>query len=167
MDKYLLIMLLFGLSSFGMAFMPTITKRTGLSYSVIYVALGVLLYLIWPNALPSPLPTENNELTLHLSELIVIISLMGAGIKIDRTFSLKKWCPPLKLVSIAMLLCMLVCGMLGYFMLHLALPSAVLIAAVLAPTDPVLASDVQVGPPQEKLKLETKFALTSEAGLPD
>jgi NhaP-type Na+/H+ or K+/H+ antiporter len=167
MDKYILVMLLFGLSSFGMAFMPTITKRTGISFSLIYVAAGALLYLIWPTSLPSPLPSENGKLTVHLSELIVIISLMGTGIKIDRAFSFQNWSTPIKLISITMLLCMAVCALLGYFMLHLALPSAVLIAAVLAPTDPVLAADVQVGPPEEKFKSETKFALTSEAGLND
>lgn len=167
MDKYILVVLLFGISSFGMAFMPAITKKTGISYSLIYVAAGALIYLIWPTSLPSPLPLENGKLTVHLSELIVIISLMGTGIKIDRTFSFRNWSTPLKLVSITMLLCMAVCGLLGYFMLHLALPAAVLIAAVLAPTDPVLAADVQVGPPEEKVESETKFALTSEAGLND
>lgn len=167
MDKYIMLLLLFGLSSFGMAFMPTITKKTGISYSLIYVATGALIYLIWPNSLPSPLPLENGKLIVHLSELIVIISLMGTGIKIDRIFTFRNWSTPLILVSITMLLCMAVCGILGYFMLQLALPAAVLIAAVLAPTDPVLASDVQVGPPEEKFKSETKFALTSEAGLND
>ncbi len=39
--------------------------------------------------------------------------------------------------------------------------------AALAPTDPVLASDVQVGPPNEKSSSETKFALTAEAGMND
>ncbi|MEO7802532.1 MAG: cation:proton antiporter [Ginsengibacter sp.] len=167
MDKYILMMLLFGLASFGMAFMPAISRRTGISYSLFYIAAGALIYTVWPHALPSPLPLEHRELTVHLSELIIIISLMGTGIKIDRRFTFRNWSTPLRLVSLTMLLCMVVCCLLGYFMLGLAFPSAVLIAAALAPTDPVLAADVQVGPPEEKIKSEAKFALTSEAGLND
>ncbi|WP_162304863.1 cation:proton antiporter [Sphingobacterium olei] len=160
-------MLLVGLASLGMAFMPAITKKTGVSYSLIYVAAGVLIYWTWPTLLPSPLPKDNPALAVHLTELIVIISLMGTGIKIDHAFSFRKWSNPIKLVGIAMLLCMIVCGILGYYMLGLALPSAFLLAAVLAPTDPVLAADVQIGPPDEKIKSRSKFALTAEAGIND
>jgi sodium/hydrogen antiporter len=49
----------------------------------------------------------------------------------------------------------------------LSLGAAVILGAVLAPTDPVLASDVQVGPPGEEDEPEPHFALTSEAGLND
>ncbi|WP_229707547.1 cation:proton antiporter [Sphingobacterium alkalisoli] len=147
--------------------MPALTKRTGISYSLLYVAVGALVYLAWPNSLPSPLPQENTSLTVHLTELIVIISLMGTGIKIDHTFSFRKWSNPMKLVAIAMSLCMIVCGILGYYILGLALPSAFLLAAVLAPTDPVLAADVQIGPPDEKIRSDSKFALTTEAGIND
>ncbi len=160
-------MLIAGLASLGMAFMPAIAKRTGISYSLIYVAIGALVYLTAGDYLPSPLPQSNNNLTLHLSELIVIISLMGTGIKIDRSFSFRRWASPLRLVFIAMILCVLACTFLGLSILQVSLPAAILLAAVLSPTDPVLASDVQVGPPNEKVKSETKFALTSEAGLND
>ena len=167
MDHYMLILLLAGLSSLGMAFMPAIAKRTKISYAIVYVLIGVLIYSVWPQLLPSPLPQANNQLILHLTELIVIISLMGTAIKIDRSFSIKKWSTPLRLIFIAMMLCILACVLWGTLLLELALPSALLLGAVLAPTDPVLASDVQVGPPNEKVKSETKFSLTSEAGLND
>lgn len=167
MDQYILVILVIGLSSLGMAFMPAISKRTSMSYSLIYVAAGLIIYLLWPDLLPSPLPDQNSSLTLHLTELIVIISLMGTGIKIDRVFSWSGWATPLKLISVTMILCIALSCLLGMMMLQLALPAAVLIGAVLAPTDPVLASDVQVGPPNETIKSETKFALTSEAGLND
>ena len=92
---------------------------------------------------------------------------MGTGIKIDRKFSLQRWDFPLKLVVITMLLCIAAATFLGYYLLGLGLASAALLGAVLAPTDPVLAADVQVGPPNDDGKSETKFALTSEAGLND
>ncbi|MGF1924632.1 MAG: cation:proton antiporter, partial [Bacteroidia bacterium] len=167
MNQYILLMLLAGAASLGMAFMPAVTKKTGISYALFYVAIGAALYLLWPNTLPSPLPQDNNSLVMHLTELIVIISLMGTGIKIDRSFSFKHWSTPLRLLSVAMMLCIVACVFLGYILLELALPAAVLLGAVLAPTDPVLAADVQVGPPNGKQKSETRFALTSEAGLND
>lgn len=130
-----------------------------------YLLAGILLYTFLPTYLPDPLPQNNETLTLHLTELIVIISLMGAGLKIDREFSFKRWASPLKLIGKTMLLCIAITTFLGYYFLGLGLASATLMGAVLAPTDPVLAADVQVGPPNEPGKSETKFVLTSEAGL--
>jgi len=167
MSQYILLMLIAGIAGIGMAFIPSLAKKIGISYSIVYVVLGVLIYLIWPGALPAPLPQKDNSLVLHLTELIVIISLMGTGIKIDRSFSFKKWSTPLRLILIAMILAILISALLGVFVLGLTLSAALLLAAVLAPTDPVLAADVQVGPPNERGKSEPRFALTSEAGLND
>ncbi len=167
MDQYLLILILIGIATFGSMWMPIIARKTGISYSVIYLAAGFFLYLIIPDYLPNPLPQNNEIFTLHLTELIVIISLMGAGIKIDREFSFKKWASPLKLIGITMLLCIAATVFFGYYLLGLGLASALLLGAVLAPTDSVLAADVQVGPPNETGKSDTKFILTSEAGLND
>ncbi|CAD7810061.1 Na(+)/H(+) antiporter NhaH [Chryseobacterium aquaeductus] len=167
MDQYILILTVIGIAIFSMVWMPKISQFTGVSYSVFFVFFGFLLYLLFPQHLPNPLPQKNESITLHLTELIVIISIMGTGIKIDRPFSLKSWASPLKLITITMILCIIVATFLGYYYLGLGLASATLLGAVLAPTDPVLASDVQVGPPNEDGKSETKFALTSEAGLND
>jgi NhaP-type Na+/H+ or K+/H+ antiporter len=167
MNQYIVIVTLIGLATFAMAWMPKISEKTGISYSIFYILFGFTAYKLLPGFLPDPLPQQNGSLTLHLTELIVIISLMGTGIKIDRAFSFRKWAIPLKLVSITMLLCIGITTLLGYYFLGLGLASALLLGAALAPTDPVLASDVQVGPPNEAARSETKFALTSEAGLND
>ena len=167
MTSYIGLILLIGLSTLLMVFMPAISKKIGISYALIYVIIGAVLFAFFGEKLPSPLPKSNENLILHLTELIVIISLMGTGIKIDREFSFKRWSTPVRLITIAMFICIASCILLGLSMLTLALPSAILLGAVLAPTDPVLASDVQVGPPNDKTKSETKFSLTSEAGLND
>ena len=167
MEEYILLLTIAGVAIFGMAWMPAISKRIGISYSVIYVLFGALLYLALPGALPVPLPEEHGDMTLRLAELAVIISLMGTGIKIDRPFSFKNWQTPLRLVFVAMIVCIAVATLLGYFYLSFDLASAILLGAVLAPTDPVLASDVQEGPPNDKIRSETKFSLTAEAGLND
>ena len=72
-----------------------------------------------------------------------------------------------RLIGIAMPVTMAAVALLGWGLLGLGLASALLIGAALAPTDPVLASDVQVGPPQSGEEDDVRFALTSEAGLND
>jgi NhaP-type Na+/H+ or K+/H+ antiporter len=167
MDKYLLLITLIGLAAFGMAWMPSVTKRSGISYSIIYVTAGVLIYTLFPGVFPEPDPVAHNNATLRLSEMVVIISLMGTGIRIDRRFTFKNWATPIKLIFIAMLISIAAAAFLGYHLLGFDIASAVLLGAVLAPTDPVLASDVQVGPPNAGRKSETRFSLTAEAGLND
>jgi NhaP-type Na+/H+ or K+/H+ antiporter len=147
--------------------MPSITQRTGISYAIIYTLLGVLIYLMFPHMLPNTDPRTHQPYARHLTELVVIISLMGTAIKIDRPFSWKAWQNPIRLVTIAMVVCIAVAALLGYAFFSLDVASALLLGAALAPTDPVLASDVQVGPPNEKVRFETKFALTAEAGMND
>ena len=167
MNQYILLVTIIGFAAIGMAWMPAISKRTGISYAIIYVFAGAVLYGLFGKHLPNPVPQNNETLALHLTELVVIISLMGTGIKIDRAFSFRKWASPLKLIFIAMFLCVGLAALTGYTLLNFDLASAVLLGGVLAPTDPVLASDVQVGPPNTGVKSETRFTLTTEAGLND
>lgn len=162
-----MMLIVIGAAAFIMTFMPAITTKIKISYSLYFLVFGVIIYYFWPQYLPFTNPKIYPDISLHLSEMVVIISLMGTGIKIDRPFNLKNWASPLRLVTIAMLLCMLGVTFLAYYVLNFDLASAILLAAVLALTDPVLASDVQVGPPNEEYKSETKFALTAEAGLND
>lgn len=166
MQTYLLAMAIIGLATFSMAWMPSITKKTNISYSIFYVALGALLYSLLDD-LPLPDPLYDQEFTLHLTELAVIIALMGTGLKIDSRFSFKTWKIPFKLIIITMLSSIIIVSALGVFSLNFDLASAILLAAVLTPTDPVLAADVQEGPPQEKESVAAKFHLTAEAGLND
>lgn len=166
MKGYFFSLLVIGLAALGMAWMPALTKRTKISYSIIYVLAGMLIFSL-SQTLPFPDPFDNKEFTLHISELVVIISLMGTGLKIDEKFTLKTWAIPFRLVVITMIICIGVVTLLGMHMLELPLASALLLAAALAPTDPVLASDVQVGPPLENSPHTVKFSLTAEAGLND
>lgn len=150
-----------------MAWMPSISRKTGISYSIIYVLLGVFIYLSLDWALPLPNPIYENELTVRLTELVVIVSIMGTGLKIDQPFSFRQWAVPFRLISITMLLSIFIVTVLAMWAFGFDLASALLLGAVLAPTDPVLASDVQVGPPLEDAKDNVKFSLTAEAGMND
>jgi NhaP-type Na+/H+ or K+/H+ antiporter len=113
---------------------------------------------------------EHPEIALHLTEVCVIVSLMGAGLAINRAPSLRGWSSTWRLLAITMPLSMLAVGFLGWAVLGLGVASAVLLAAALAPTDPVLATEVQVSEPVTDAEAEddeARFALTSEAGLND
>ena len=166
MSTYLIIMMIVGVAALAMAWMPLISQKIKISYALIYVAFGAVVY-IFGDSLPLPDPIRKQTYTVHLTELVVIISLMGSGLKIDRPFSLKNWNLPLRLVSVTMLLSIAAITGLAWYFLRFDLPSALLLGAVLAPTDPVLAADVQVGPPGENKRDNVKFALTAEAGMND
>lgn len=115
MDQYLLVIVILGAAILSVAWMTGISKKTRISYSIFYVAVGFILYRTLPDFLPDPMPQKNENMTLHLTELIVIISLMGTGIKIDRKFSFKRWSSPLKLVGFTMLLCIGAAAAMGYY----------------------------------------------------
>lgn len=166
MERYVITLVVLGAAALGMAYMPTLTKKIRISYSLIYVLIGFLLYTLIAELPPSD-PRIEESITLRLTELVVIISLMGTGLKIDEPFSFRKWKVPLRLVSITMILSIALTTILGYYGLGFSLSTALLLGASLAPTDPVLASDVQVGPPLEKKRSDVRFALTAEGGLND
>lgn len=167
-NNYILSITVIGFAALGMAWMPSITEKTRISYSVIFVVLGVLLYTIF-DSFPSPVPAApgNGSYAVHITEIMVIISLMGTGLKIDQPFTFRSWSTPFRLVIVTMILCIGIVTALGILTLDFTLPSALLLGAALAPTDPVLAADVQVGPPLEKSQDNTRFSLTAEAGLND
>lgn len=101
------------------------------------------------------------------SEIAVVIALFGTGLRIDRLVSRSEWQPTARLLVVAMPLCIAAVTWLGWQYGGLTLAAAMLFAASLAPTDPVLASDVQVGPPLEGGEHPVRFSLTAEAGLND
>ena len=166
MESYLILITVVGVAALGMAWIPFFTKRTNISYSIIYVLMGAVLYSI-TDALPFPDPIMDQESVLRLTEMVVIISLMGTGLKIDQPFSFRGWIVPFRLVTVTMVLSIAAVALVSKYMFDLDLASALLLGAVLAPTDPVLASDVQVGPPLEKNKDNIRFSLTAEAGMND
>jgi NhaP-type Na+/H+ or K+/H+ antiporter len=157
----------FGLIILITAWLPLVLKRLPLSLPIACIALGALLavsplsYVIQAN------PLENRLLTERLTEFVILVSLMGAGLKLDRPLNFRRWMVTWRLLALSMPLTILAIAIVGYGLLGLGLASAILLGAVLAPTDPVLASDVQVGPPNSEKEDEVRFALTSEAGLND
>ncbi|MCB2408363.1 cation:proton antiporter [Hymenobacter lucidus] len=165
MPLYTTTLVILGVAILGVAWLPSLLEKYPLSYPVIYLGLGMAIY-----ALPLDLPTDpfqHEALATHISELCVIVALTGTGLKIDRPFSFRAWRTPLLLVLVLMVLTIASLTLVGWALVGLPLASALLLAATLAPTDPVLAGDVQVGDPGEGREDNVRFALTGEAGLND
>jgi NhaP-type Na+/H+ or K+/H+ antiporter len=166
MDIYMLALTIIGLAFLGAAWVPLLVYNAPLSFPFLYVAFGYLLFSL-PLGLYLPNPLENSFFAERFTEILVIISLTGAGLKLRRPVGLRSWGSTWRLLLVAMPLTILLTALFGWWLIGLAPAAALLLGAVLAPTDPVLAADVQVGPPGDPKEGDARFTLTSEAGLND
>jgi NhaP-type Na+/H+ or K+/H+ antiporter len=159
-----------GIATLVAALLPRLVGKLPISMPMVFVGAGILVFALIPD-LPDPSPTEHSDVAVHLTELCVLVSLMGAGLAINRRFSWRAWSTTWRLLAITMPLSIAAVALLGWWGLGLGAASALLLAAALAPTDPVLASEVQVSEPltgdESGDDDEARFAITSEAGLND
>ena len=173
--------------------LPTVLRRYAVSPAMVLLLVGVGLgFTPAVDGLVLDVGDEDALLVIeHVTELTVLTALMGVGLAIDRPLDLlhpstwRSWSPTWRLLGVALPLTVGGVALLGWS-LGLPLASALLLGAVLAPTDPVLAADVQVGGPGSAIaddatdevpyaedatevteSGEVRFALTSEAGLND
>ena len=160
---------LFGLGGMILlvAWLPIILKRMPLSLPIVGVAIGAALFSFEPFSTWAPHPDKTPTLVERAAQLIVIVSLMGGGLKIERAVGWKSWNMTWRLLGIAMPITIALVMLLGHQLLGLGLATALLLGGVLAPTDPVLTGDVQIEHDEDAEEAEAKLALTSEAGLND
>ncbi len=166
MDPYILVMVAVGLLVLLVAWLPMLLREAPLSLPIVCVGLG----WIFSGAIPdpgAPLPLAYPAATERVTEFLVIIALMGSGLKLDRPPGWRPWQATWRLLAVAMPLSIAAAALLGWALGGLGVAAALLLGAALAPTDPVLAADVQVGPPRSGEEDEVRFSLTSEAGLND
>ncbi|GAA1284405.1 cation:proton antiporter [Saccharothrix xinjiangensis] len=158
-----------GLVTLTAALLPRLLAKAPISMPMVFLGAGALAFGV-ADPLPDVDPLHHGPLVVHLTELCVIISLMGAGLALNRPVGRRRWATTWRLLGVTMPLTMVAVGVLGWGLLGFGAAAAVLLAAVLAPTDPVLAGEVQVAEPAENPEFdedEARFALTSEAGLND
>lgn len=167
MNPYIVVLTGLGVIVLLTAWLPMVLKRLPLSLPIICVGIGALLFAV--PGLPGSPPQPQNLLsaTERVTELVVIVALTGAGLKLDRQLDWAHSRPTWRLLGVAMPLTIALIALMGHFLLGLNWATAILLGAALSPTDPVLASDVQVGPPGQGEEDEVRFTLTSEASLND
>lgn len=156
--------LLIGFLLLARGLSSTILQRSPFTSSIFYLVVGL-------TAGPTVLdlfrfdPLEQSALLEALTEVAVLISLFSAGVKMPVPVKMLRWGPPLRLAWISMTLTVALVAAFGYYVLDLPLGAGVLLGAILAPTDPVLATDVQSRHHGDRDQL--RFTLTSEAGMND
>ncbi|HEX2194771.1 MAG TPA: cation:proton antiporter [Candidatus Limnocylindria bacterium] len=169
LEYYEILIAVAGLALLIGAVVLSVQKGRPFSAALIYLAIGLAVgAALGAAGIGWFDPARNPVLLTRVAEIAVIVSLFGAGVKLDRPLRWDEWRSTVLLLVIAMPLTIAGVALLGAWALGLGLPAAVLLGASLAPTDPVLADDVQVqGPGDEEPEDEGRFAITSEAGLND
>ncbi len=170
MDLLDLTYALVGVGALLAGLLPRLLAGRALSMPIVFLGLGMAAFAL-VDGLPDPDPLRFPGVTERLTEIALIVALMGAGLKLDRPIGWRAWSSTWRLLAIAMPLTIAATALLGWWWIGLVPAAAVLLGSALAPTDPVLASDVQVGRPgvegEDGEEDEVRFALTSEAGLND
>ena len=139
-------------------------NRLPLSAAMLYLAVGVAIGP-WGWGLLKLDAFKNTVLLERLTEVALLVSLFTAGMKLELPLKDKRWRIPVQLATVSMLITVAAIAAAGVWLLDLPLGAAVLLGAILAPTDPVLASDVQMANPGDRDRL--RFGLTGEGGLND
>lgn len=139
-------------------------QRLPFTSANVYLAVGLLLGPTILNLFYFD-PIKQSAVLEKLTEFAVLISLFSAGVKMPVPVQIAHWHAPLRLASISMVLTVSLIAAFAYIVLELPLGACVLLGAVLAPTDPVLAADTQSRFPGDKDQL--RFTLTCEAGMND
>ena len=163
-DGFALGAFIIGLLLIAMTMGSSYLSRLPLNAAMLYLGVGVAvgplgLGLLRLDAL------ENKVMLERLTEIAVLISLFTAGMKLELPLRDRRWRIPVQLATVSMIVTVAAVTALGVYGLGLSLGASVLLGAILAPTDPVLASDVQVSNPGDRDRL--RFGLTGEGGLND
>ncbi|OUL18794.1 sodium:proton antiporter [Nostoc sp. 106C] len=165
-DIYIIDLLVIGLLLLIVTLGSGWISRLPLSFALIYLVVGILLgpYGFGLIQLRRN-DVFNAEVLEHITELVVIISVFSCGLKIVRPLKLGIWDITARLIGFLMPISILALAVVGKLFLGLDWGAAILLGAILAPTDPVLASEVQLTDTNDQDEL--RFGLTSEGGLND
>jgi len=147
-----------------MALSGTVLQRLPLSTSMLYLMAGLAVSPWGLDLLPLD-PRRHTVLLERLTEVVVLVSLFTAGLKLSPGLDDRRWLLPLRLALVSMVITVALIAAAAWLLLGWPVGACVLLGAIVAPTDPVLASDVQVNRPGDRDRL--RFALTGEGGLND
>jgi sodium/hydrogen antiporter len=143
---------------------PPFLGRLPVTSAIVYLAVGMI---IGPTVFGvfHINPLQQSFLLEIVTEIVVLISLFSAGVKMSMPVSFARWRAPVLLAFFSMTISVALVAGLAHYALGLSLGSAILLGAILAPTDPVLATDVQTRHVDDPDQL--RFTLTCEAGMND
>lgn len=164
-DTFPIALLFVGIAVFAAVGAMSHEHERAFSASLIYLGLGALaalavqlFHIEWID------PFGDAKVVEHIAEVALIFALFSSGLKLDRPLRWREWGSVTRMLALAMPLTMAGIALFGTQVMGLSLGAALLLGAMLAPTDPVLAGDIGVGPPGDEAEHEPNFALTAEAG---
>jgi NhaP-type Na+/H+ or K+/H+ antiporter len=147
-----------------MALTTSKLKRLPVTSAIVYLAVGLLVGPTVLNLFHFN-PLKQSALLEVLTEAAVLISLFSAGVKMPAPVTFKRWRTPVLLATVSMAASVGMVAAFSYYVFGLPLGACILLGAIVAPTDPVLATDVQIRHPGDQDEL--RFSLTCEAGMND
>lgn len=162
MNIYILDLLVIGLLLLGVTLGSGWIARLPLSYALIYLVVGIGL---GPYGVRLIQLRPDAVFLERLTEFVVIVSVFGCGLRMNRPLKLWAWKTTARLIGFLMPISIFAIAAACHWLVGFDWSAAVLLGAILAPTDPVLASEVQLADVEDKDEL--RFGLTSEGGLND
>jgi NhaP-type Na+/H+ or K+/H+ antiporter len=152
-----------GLTVLAVVWLPLFFRESALTLPLFAVASGAIFFSLSPR---DPGIAQGFNFLPDLTQVVLIFAVMGAGLQIDRVFSFEGWASTWRLLLLVMPLAIALTAALA-ILTGIPFAEAIILGAILAPTDPVMAASVGLGPPGKGEEGEVRFALTSEAGLND
>ena len=166
-SSYHVLLLAIGASVINSYWLPRFFPGWEPAASALILLSGAVAFLFLP-AMPAPLdPLAQPGLWESISELTVIVALFGTGLRIDTKLSFERMTPTMRLLLVAMPITIFAVAAGAWWLAGMTIAGGIVLGAILAPTDPVLAGDLHVGPPQEGDEHPVQHTLTTEAGLND
>ncbi|MEG4329980.1 sodium:proton antiporter, partial [Microcoleus sp. herbarium5] len=161
-DIYILDLLAIGILLLTVTLGSGWISRFPVSYALIYLVVGIGLGPYGSKLINLRPEAQFIE---RLTEFVVIVSLFSCGLKMNRPLKLWAWNSTARLIGFLMPISIFAVAAVGHWFVKLDWGPAILLGAILAPTDPVLASEVQLANLDDRDEL--RFGLTSEGGLND
>jgi NhaP-type Na+/H+ or K+/H+ antiporter len=141
-------------------------RRGPISTAALYLGVGCLIGPWGLNLIHLEIGSSVNTRAFErVTEMAVVLSLFVGGLRLRLPPEHLRWRPAYRLASAAMILTIAGIALVGWSLFSLPPATALLVGAMLAPTDPVLAGEVTVSHSQDQDRL--RFALSGEAGLND
>ena len=160
-------LLLLGAVLLAMCLLELHVTRLPMSPATVYLAVGWIAgWMVQSKVTTPPTAPARADMLVIITEIAVLISLFAVGLQLRLPWTLKGWRVAAILAGPTMLATIALATLAGFWLMPgLGWAGALLLAGILAPTDPVLASEVQIRSQDDRDAV--RVALTAEGGLND
>ena len=160
-------LLLLGAVLLAMCLLELHVTRLPMSPATVYLVVGWIAgWMVQARVLTPPTAPERADMLVIITEIAVLISLFAVGLQLRMPWTLKGWRVAALLASLTMVVTIALATLAGWWLMPaLGGAGALLLAGILAPTDPVLASEVQIRSQNDRDAV--RVSLTAEGGLND